>query len=407
MPRRSPTDAELHEEDEDAEASFAPPPREFAIDARSGHVRQAGAAPSSQQQPWLQDFVQNAERFLYVFAKSVLGLTLLTKSLHLPLTLWLQKCPPYRKLYMLPRDCLKTSIARALTIHILIQRKETNCYLKGKHGPDTRILYAGEIIDNAIAQLSWIQGQYESNKRLRAFWPHLMWDNPRVEAKQWSSKGLVVKRETDYPEPSIRPIGVGGAIAGYHGDVQIKDDLVTLPARLSLPLMQTAKEWHTASRPLFDDPDTGLEFILGTHWTTDDLYVEIKKDPSVEVVTRAAIENGHPIFPERLPLPVLEQLKQELNKVPGLFSLLYMNNAYASDITDFQREDFRFFHLRGTQIITPEDSRDILLQQRQTSTPVDNSTSDADRGKPLSQVLRDHYDPHNERKNYLKFNLNG
>lgn len=404
MPRRPPTEAELDEDDE-AEASFAPNPREFSVNVQSGQVRQAGAAPASQRQPWLADFVQNAERFLYVFAKSVLGLTLLTKSLHLPLTLWLQKCPPYRKLYMLPRDCLKTSIARALTIHILIQRKETNTYIKGKHGPDTRILYAGEIIDNAIAQLSWIQGQYESNKRLRAFWPHLMWDNPRTEAKQWSSKGLVVKRETDYPEPSIRPIGVGGAIAGYHGDVQIKDDLVTLPARMSVPLMQTAKDWHTASRPLFDDPDTGLEFILGTHWSTDDLYVAIKKDPSVDVVTRAAIENDHPIFPERLPKPVLDQLRKELGA--GLFALLYMNNAADAALTDFQREDFRFFHLRGTDIVTATDQRDLLLHNRQAPKPADNSTSDADRGKTLSQVLHDHYDPQNERRNYLKFNLNG
>lgn len=365
-------------------------------------MRQAGAQPDSQSQAWINDFVIRAEQYLFVFARSILGLTLLTEKLHLPLCAWLQKCPPYRKLYMLPRDALKTSIARALVIHLLIQHKERNQYIKGKHGPDTRILYAGEIIDNATAQLSWVQGQYESNKRLRGFWPHLMWENPRVEAKQWSAKGLVVKRETDYPEPSLRPIGVGGAIAGYHGDVQLKDDLVTLPARLSPPLMLTAKEWHKASRPLFDDPDKGLEFILGTHWSTDDLYVDIKNnDPSVEVKVRHAIEDGEPIFPERLPLHVLNQLKSELGD--GLFSLLYMNNPVDPSLTNFQREQFRWYRLDGTNLVTAQDPRDILLAERQLPRALQQRSEQpdaSDRGKRLSDLK---YDVLKERFNYLTF----
>lgn len=393
MRLRPPTDAELHAEDDDA-----PPPHEFVVNPQSGQIRQAGSQPASETQPWLKDFVLLAERSLYVFAKSILGLTLLSKSLHLPLTEWLQQCPPYRKLYMLPRDCLKTSIARALTIHLLIQHRQRNTYIKGKHGPDTRVLYAGEIIDNATAQLSWIQGQYESNKRLRAFWPHLMWDQPLRQSKQWSSKGLVVKRETDYPEPSIRPIGVGGAIAGYHGDVQIKDDLITLPARLSVPLMENAKEWHRASRPLFDNPETGLEFILGTHWSTADLYTDIiDNDPSVAVRIRAAIEDGQPIFPERLPKVELDRLRRELGA--GLFSLLYMNNAHDAALTDFHREDFRFYHLRGTDLVVAEEARDLLLQARQLPAQQPQHDPDEDRGKRLSEV----YDRMKERNEYLRF----
>lgn len=390
MKLRAPTADELAERD-------APAPREFVVDSRSGAPRQAGSNPTSQAQPWIKDFTLAAEKYLYVFAKSILGLTLLTKSLHLPLCAWLQRCPPYRKLYMLPRDCLKTSIARALCIHLLIQHKDRNSYLKGKHGPDTRILYAGEIIDNAMAQLSWIKGQYEMNKRLRAFWPHLMWENPKTEAKQWSNHGLVVKRETDYPEASIRPIGVGGAVAGYHGDVQVKDDLVTLNAANSVALMETAKEWHKASRPLFDDPDTGLEFILGTHWAVGDLYDLIKQDPSVEVVVRAAIENGDPIFPERLPIPVLNQLQKELGT---LFPLLYMNSAADPSLTDFHREDFRWYTFDGTTLVIAEDQRDLLLAERQHSGPVISATDNRQRGVPIKDI------PHDilaERSSYLRF----
>lgn len=375
-----------------------PPPREFVVDPRTGRPRQAGSNPDSQTQPWLADFVRAAEHSLYVFARSVLGLTLLTRTLHLPLCEWLQRCPPYRKLYMLPRDCLKTSIARALCVHLLIQHRDRNRYIKGKHGPDTRILYAGEILENAQAQVGWIAEQYTQNKRLRAFWPHLMWDNPRVQAKQWSNKGIVVRRETDYPEASIRPIGVGGAIAGYHGDVQVKDDLVTLNAANSVAEMETAKEWHKASRPLFDDPDTGLEFILGTHWAVGDLYDEIKRDPSVQVVVRAAIEDGEPIFPERLPRPVLDQLQKELGT---LFPLLYMNTAADPSLTDFHREDFRWFTLEGTQLVFGQDQRDLLLAERvdPTPPPPEAATDDRDRGKPLSAILKDL----NPRDRYLRF----
>lgn len=379
-----------------------PAPREFVVSAK-GDVRQAGSDPVSEPQPWLRDFVLAAEQNLYIFAKSVLGLSLLTKTLHLELCRWLQQCPPYRKLYMLPRDCLKTSIARALAIHLLIQPKLRNIYLKGKHGPDTRILYAGEIIDNAMAQMGWIMEQYTNNKRFRAFWPHLMWDNPLKDSKQWSNKGMIVRRgprfggDMDYPEPSIRPIGVGGAIAGYHGDVQIKDDLVTLNAANSPAIMETAKEWHRASRPLFDDPDTGLEFILGTHWAIGDLYDDIKKDPSVECVVRAAIEDGLPIFPERLPLEVLNQLQKELGT---LFPLLYMNSAADSSLTDFDSSQLRYYHMRGTDLILTPDSRDMVLAERQEpSVFTPPSTDDSDRGKLLSDV----YDRVHARERFLRF----
>lgn len=378
----------------------APAPKEFVVEA-TGHVRQAGSDPTSESQPWLKDFILAAEANLYIFAKSVLGLDRLTKTLHLPLCEWLQKCPPYRKLYMLPRDCLKTSIARSLTIHLLIQHKQRNIYIPGKHGPDTRILYAGEIIENAMMQMSWVMDQYTHNKRLRALWPHLMWDNPLHEAKQWSTKGMIVKRgpkyggDMDYPEPSIRPIGVGGAIAGYHGDVQIKDDLVTHVAARSAAMMQAAKDWHVASRPLFDDPAKGLEFILGTHWSIGDLYDDIKKDPSVEAVIRAAIEDGKPIFPEYLPLEELDRLAKELG---SLFPLLYMNNAADPGLVDFDVTLLRYYHIRGTDLVLTPDSRDFMLAERQVA-HIPPSTDDSDRGKPLSEVL----DRTAARDRYLRF----
>lgn len=333
--------------------------RELVIDRKTGQVRQAGADLSMGR--YIQDFRVAAEKSLFVFAKGVLGLSRLTTALHKPCADFLMKTPPYRKMLLLPRDHLKTSIcSRSLPIHMLIQSKDSNPYIPGKDGAETRILLAAKTATNAQHQLRWIEARFETCDILQALWPHRCWTNARKESRKWSEAEMMIPRKIDYPEASIETIGVGGKVTGRHYDVMIKDDLIDIEDANSEIVMRGAIEWHKASRALMDDPDKSLEFVLGTRWAVYDLYQDIiNEDPTVDRVVRAAIEDGKPIFPEFFSLETLKRLHKEMG--PRFF-LLYMNSAHNPELTDFDCDQIRSFYFAGSKITFSEDERDGVLE---------------------------------------------
>jgi hypothetical protein len=334
--------------------------KELVADRRTGRIRQAGAAQAEGR--WVVLAREQMLCNLYYFAYAGLGLTRLTQSLHLPVCEWMTKFPAYRKMLLLPRDHLKTSIMRSLSIHMLMQDKDTNIYFPGKEGSETRILYAGETATNAEHQLSWIAGQLENNALLKGLFANKVWRNSRKESKRWNAKELVLPRKTDFPEASIESIGVGGAVTGRHYDVMQKDDLISFAAANSPIVMAEAESWHRTSRALLDDPDKGLEFIVGTHWSSGDLYEVIQgADPSVESWVRGAVEEGEPIFPEMFSLGTLARLEQELG---ALFPLLYMNSAVDPRLTDFKPGDLRVWRREGGDLVFEEDERDALRRAK-------------------------------------------
>jgi transcription termination factor Rho len=162
----------------------------------------------------------------------------------------------------------------------------------------------------------------------------------------------------DYADPSIRVIGVGGAITGAHPNVLIKDDLVSIEAANSPVVMQTAIDYHISSRALLaPNEDRGLEFIIGTRWAVRDLYEHIQStDPTVAVKIRSIIENNEPIWKGKVTREYVDALRKEYG---AMFYLLYMNSAAdpelkvycllvderPEEVTDFRRSvtaDVRF-----------------------------------------------------------------
>ncbi len=331
---------------------------EIVLDRRTGEPRQAGTVDPSNN--FVLRYRQLAERSLFFFGKAILKSDRFSKDLHRPVCDFLTTTPPYRKLVLLPRDHLKSRIvAQCMPIHILLQPKEHNIYFPGRDGADMRILLSNETATNAEHFLRWIMANFESQKMLRAFWPHRCWANSRRDSKKWNEKEMLIPRTEIYPEASIETIGVGGAITSRHYNALIKDDLISIEAANSPLVMYTAIEWHKASRALMDDPDKSLEFIVGTRWAVHDLYQHIEdNDPSVEIYRRAAVEDGKPIFPLMFSMATLERKRKEFGV---LYPLLYLNSATDPELTDFDLEDLREFHISGTDIIFDEDERDVVL----------------------------------------------
>lgn len=358
---------------------YTPPPpseptswKEVVVDSKTGRPRQAGT--TSPEGKFIEDFRALCERDLYVFSKGVIGRRYFTKDLHLSMCRFVQGTPPFRKLLLVPRLHAKTSIAsHCLPPHILIQRPETNVYFPGEPGSSARILLAGETEGRAKGNLGVIRrGILQNNDVFRALWPNAYWERPKRDAPEWSSVAITIPREIDFPDPSIRAIGVGGAITGARPTIIIKDDLISLEAANSDIVMQGAIEWHKVSRALLEEYEKdsgleGLEILVGTRWAIWDLYQHIvDNDPTVEVMTRSILEtdeegNPHPIWPERFNQARVDHLREEYG---SLFWLLYMNQPHNPDLVDFDLDQLRYFEVQGEQLVFDEDDRDAVLREK-------------------------------------------
>lgn len=353
--------------------------REFVV-STDGKMRQAGTVDPHDE--FVDAWREMCEQSLFVFTYLVLGRTYLTPTLHMPVCNWLQKTPAYRKMLLLPRRHAKTSIvSHGLPLHILIQ-PENGLYMPEKAGSDCRILLVGETDTRATDNLRVLRNVLTSNMLFRAFWPHLIWDNPRRESDKWNEKELIIPRKENYPDPSIRATGVGSAIVGARHDVHIKDDLVSEEAANSEVVMDTVIRWHKNSRALFDSPGKSLEFIIGTRWAVHDLYSSIlTEDPTVDYVIRSIVEGGVPIYPEVFSLDDVDRLDREFGI---MFPLLYMNNVGDPQLIDFHETELRFFELAEETCSFEVDPRDADLIEKYGAPP---KPVDVGEGKPLDWTL--------------------
>jgi hypothetical protein len=339
--------------------------REFIID-KNGVARHAGS--DVQEGGWITQFKSKAERSLYLFCKGVLNRHFLTERLHRPVCQFLQKVPAFRKLVLMPREHAKTAIVSGgLPLHIIIQPAATNIYFPGLDGSECRIMLAGENMRMAKKNLRVLESIHTENKLFRALWPHKVWDEPRRQSKVWNQEALIFPRDNEWPDPTIWALGVDGAVTGARPNVQIKDDLVSIEAANSDVVMDSAIEWHKASRALMDtyEVETGLqslEFIIGTRWAVYDLYSYIiDNDPSVEVIDEKfhqIIRDGKILWPEKHTVDSIDQLRREHG---SMFYLLYLNSAADPELVDFDLELVREFKLVNGVIVFDEDERDERL----------------------------------------------
>lgn len=360
-------------------------------------VRQAGA--DLVDTVFINEVRREAERNLYVFAKAVLGKWWLYPPLHVPVCRWLTDLRRHRrKLLLLPRSHGKTTIiCDTLPLHLLIQPKESNIYMPGVDGAHSRILMACETQHGAERHVQVLEAALESNRLLRALWPSRVWPGrPAKYTKTWNKQAFTIPRDLTFPEPSVMGCGVGAAITGAHPNCLIKDDLIGFPRCLSLTEMEVTREWHETSRNLMRGQPHHLEYVIGTHWTPQDIYVHMRQDPSMDVMVRSAIEDGQVIYPEQGSTEdgsrigfTLEDLRAEERRNPVLFQLNYMNSPAARGIVDFPRSSLRFLTWHGGVIRFEEDERDVRLREEaQPSTPLADELSRLIAGTPFTPQVQ-------------------
>lgn len=294
-----------------------------------------------------RDFLRTqAKHDLYVLSKGILGYRDVNVSTHGAFCKFIQGNGKRRRLGLMPRGHLKTTIGTiADSVRLpLIDPDET------------RILIGGETATTAEKFLSEVKGHYEKNKILRFLFPELIPTRFAGPGVQWSSSMATLIRNSAYKEATWEAVGVGGAIVGGHFTRIKCDDLIGFEASRSDAKMQEAMDWADNIEALLIDQHQDIIDFIGTRWKRNDLYAHLMKfyGARIAVFVREAIENGEVIFPAKHSLEVFETLQREK---PLVWYSQYQNNPLSAGQTDFPTGAIQTFtfDLDGRMILRTPD----------------------------------------------------
>lgn len=269
---------------------------------------------------------------LFTLCTGVLGYRDLTEQCHGPLCTFYDENPSRFKHVEMPRDHLKTSIG---TIGRNIQKVIRN--------PNRRVLIINETSTNAERFLGAIKQHFETNRVLRTLYSKIIPKNPRAERKAWNDKELEFNREWIGPEPTIDTIGMTGAMTSRHYTDITCDDPISEEAVKSELVMRDAINRLKKVLTLMVDPGKDYFELTGTRWAYNDIYKFFMDNygSKMALFIRGALEDGKPIWPERFPMEVLAQMRQDMEDYA--FSCLMMNNPRDANRQNLNVSDLLFW----------------------------------------------------------------
>jgi hypothetical protein len=279
-----------------------------------------------------------ARQNLYFLSRGILGKgkdDKMTKKVHMPLCGFLQDMQKHRKLIVLPRSFLKSSLGCIMLVIWLII-----------NNPDVRILITCYRIETAMQHLRTIRHIFENNKIFRFLFYDII---PEPKTTQWSDHVLTVKREGRFGEGTVTAAGVGTNIIGSHYDVIIMDDILTAkkddmtgeelaPSQLDT---ERALGWAKLAVSLLDTPRLGYMYYIGTRWGTKDVIAYLLEQPEVwdTYIQNVYIDNDSSkgvIYPERFSEEDLELIKKEQG--PYIYASQYLLNPLPIELMVFHPE---------------------------------------------------------------------
>jgi len=233
------------------------------------------------------DLAELGLQSFYFFARGIIGKNYMTKELHKPLCDFIQDETTKRKIIVLPRSFLKSTLG-CIVLPIWL----------ALHNPDIRILIVCNIIDNAMNHLRQIKAIFETNTLFRSLYPDIL---PNIRKVMWSDHSVEVKRTMGWGEGTFEAAGLGTNIVSRHYDYIIMDDILTgkkdsvtkeelMPSVLEI---ERAIGWYKLSMSLLDTPSRGRMLYLGTPWALHDVvdYI-INEDGTFTAYTQSAHVGG-------------------------------------------------------------------------------------------------------------------
>ena len=263
------------------------------------------------------DLAELGRKNFYFFARGILGKNYMEPHVHTKFCLFLQDGKIRRKIVVLPRSFLKSTLG---CIAYPLWRALSD--------PDIRFLIVCNIIENSMNHLRQIKAIISTNEMFRSLYPEMIPDTRKVK---WSDQHVDVKHPTQWGEATFNAAGLGGNIVSTHYNEIIMDDILTgkkdsvtkeelMPSTLEV---ERAIGWYKLSFSLLDTLKFGRMLYLGTPWAQHDVvdYI-INADGTFEVYTQSVHKGGsynvpakegteEAYYPERFDLETLALTKKQ------------------------------------------------------------------------------------------------
>lgn len=194
--------------------------------------------------------------------------------------------------------------------------------------------------------LRQIKVEFESNDKLKALFPDILWDNPNRDAPKWSEDdGIVVRRQGNPKESTIEAYGlVDAQPTSAHYKLMVYDDVVTGESVTNEDMIgKVTRGWET-SRNL--TARGGATRYIGTRWHYADTYkVILERGAAVErrhPATFDGTEHGEPVLMSR---ELLAEKRRDMG--PYVFGAQMLLDPSADRKQGFREEWIKYYQSGG------------------------------------------------------------
>ena len=187
-----------------------------------------------------------------------------------------------------------------------------------------------------------IKREFESNARLKEWFPEVLWDNPQSQAPQWSEDGgIIVKRKGNPPEATVEASGlVDGMPTGRHYQLRVYDDVVTKDS-VNTP-EQIAKTTDAMDMSQNLGKLGGTFRMIGTRYALGDTYDTYIKRGIVKPRIYPATDDG--TVDGNLVYFTQQVWADKINSMsPAILASQMLQNPRATDSTIFDVEYIKFW----------------------------------------------------------------
>lgn len=193
----------------------------------------------------------------------------------------------------------------------------------------------------AKAFLKQIKLEFESNERLKGWFPDVLWANPKKESPKWSEdEGITVKRTSNPKESTVEAWGVvDGQPTSKHYQKLVYDDVVTKESVTSPEMMAKTTDALALSYNL--GTITGVKRFIGTRYHFNDTYsILLERGTAVPRLYPATDDgkiDGAPVFLTKEQLVIKRR-----DMGPYVFGCQMMQNPKADETQGFKEEWLKY-----------------------------------------------------------------
>jgi hypothetical protein len=163
-------------------------------------------------------------------------------------------------LYVIGRHCVTTHNSSIITFAGSIQEILID--------PETCIVIFSNTKDIARPFLIQIKEEFETNEKLKALYPDVLYEHPAKQAPLWSNEGIIVKRKGNPKESTVEAHGLINALpTGKHFPIMVYDDAINERNVTNPEQIRKAKERVELSMPIGIGEKTRRRFV-GTRYCT-------------------------------------------------------------------------------------------------------------------------------------------